>query len=219
MNTLIEKIIHDSDITKSDESFIFEDAHLSKYVLDLSLKQEIRVKALEMYYNIHSDSTIELVSRITGMYQFSGTKIIQNFLSYICFNNVQISTFLKLECAKSLLSFFEFEDPIREEDDETLREVKEEDNAGIKDRNESRKSIGYKALNNICGNISKDSEFPTPCKIDAVCMLMETDEYKLDTCGYFKDIIDDINLDCDFRYKTILSLEKRGALAVLTVNF
>jgi hypothetical protein len=213
MNTLIEKITHESDIVKNDEPFIFDTDKLSKYVLDLSLQQEIRVKALEMYYNIHGDSTIELISRITGMYQFSGTKIIQNFLSYICFNNVQISTFLKLECAKSLLSFFEFEDPIREEDDETLREVKEEDNACIKERNESRKSIGYKALKNVCHDISKDSEFPTPCKIDAVCMLMETDDYKLDTCTYFKDIIDDVNLNCDFRYKTILSLEKRGGVS------
>ena len=174
------------------------------------MSEDTRIKALEMYHDINPDDTIEIVSRLTGMYQFSGTKIIQNFLSFICFNTVRISTFLKLECAKSLLSFYEWEEEIYKNDEDEMIQIKNESNIVIKERNEARKTLGFKALNNVCSILVKDSDFPTPCKIDSVCMLMETSVFKEETCEYFVSIIEDLNLDCDFRYKTILSLEKQS---------
>jgi len=210
MSTLIEKL----SVTNNTESPIFEfdETKLSKYILDLSLDLEIRIKSLELYYKENKEDTIEIISRITGMYQFSGTKIIQNFLNYICLNTVNISTFLKLECAKSLLSFTEFEEDITKNDDKNMIEIKTESNKQIQERNQDRQKIGYKALNNVCSIIIKDIEFPTPCKIDSICSLMETDVYKLESDLYFRYIINDLNIDCDYRYKTILSLEKKKLL-------
>lgn len=210
MNTLIEKIDYNS--TDDTSKFEFDETQLSKYILDLSLPLEIRIKSIEMYYKNNKEDTIEIISRITGMYQFSGTKIIQNFLYYICMNNIEISTFLKLECAKSLLSFSEYEEDISKDDDAILVEVKTESNKQIRERNKDRQILGYRSLNNICNIAVNDKEFPTPCKIDAVYMLMETDYYKLESDSYFRIIINDITIECDYRYKTILNLEKKKLL-------
>jgi hypothetical protein len=214
MNTLIEKVINEEEI-QTNNSFVFEEKNLSKYIIDLSLNQDIRIKALEMYFDRDSESTIEIISRITGMYQFSGTKIIQNFLYYICMFEVKLSSFLKYECAKSLLSFFEFEEEIFKDDETDMIEIKTDSNNLIKQRNNDRKVLGYEALNNVCKIINDDISFPTPCRLESIYMLMEYEKYKDTADLYFRKVINDITLDCDFRYKTILSLEKqRGVSSV-----
>ena len=211
MNTLIENITEvglikeETVAIKGDES----SNELLKFILNFSLSTEFRVKALENYYKINKEETIELISRITGMYQFSGTKILHNFLSYICKNNVNISVFLQLECAKSLLSFYEFEEDILKDDDAILAEIKLESNLLVKTRNSERMSVGYDALNVVCSKLKEEIDFPTPCRIDAIHMLMENVVYKKEANSYFMDVINDSKIDCDYRYKSILSLEKK----------
>lgn len=211
-NTLIEKINEEKKICIDVDSFIFDSDNLSKHILDLSLQENIRIHALELYYKQNKDDTIELISRITGMYQFSGTKILQNFLKYICISEIELSAFLKLECAKSLLSFYEFEEDIFKDDDEEMVDIKTDSNTQIKIRNSQRKELGYKALDNVCKYLFEENDFPTPCKIDAICMLMEIDNYKENCNEYFGLVINDNNIECDYRYKAILSLEKRNIL-------
>lgn len=208
MSTLINKVIEDSK-DEVKEEFVFDNTQLSKYIMDLSLDQQIRIKALEMYYETNKDESIEIISRLTGMYQFSGVKTIQNFLITICNENVNIDVFLKLECAKSLLSFTEYEEDIGKDDDDELKEIKNESNNQIEDRNSKRLEIGYNCLNNICNLIVSIKEFPTPCKIDSVFLLMECQTYKEQSDTYFRLVINDLNINCDYRYKIILSLEKR----------
>ena len=208
-NTLIDKINEEKKICIDVDSFIFDIDNLSKHILDLSLQENIRIHALELYYKQNKDDTIELISRITGMYQFSGTKIIQNFLKYICISEIELSAFLKLECAKSLLSFYEFEEDILKDDDEEMVDIKTDSNTQIKIRNSQRKELGYKALDNVCKYLFEENDFPTPCKIDAICMLMEIDNYKENCNKYFGLVINDNNIECDYRYKAILSLEKK----------
>ena len=68
------------------------------------------------------------------------------------------------------------------------------------------KELGYKALDTVC----KDMEdVATPCKIEAVCLLMLHTTYKKQSLQYFCNIINNLKLDCDYRYKTILSLENK----------
>lgn len=66
--------------------------------------------------------------------------------------------------------------------------------------------LGYKALDYICQDLSN---IPTPVKIDAVSILIKCpiDKYHIKARNYFCKIINDIKLECDYRYKTILSLE------------
>ena len=65
---------------------------------------------------------------------------------------------------------------------------------------------GFKLLDIICKDIS---ELPTPCKIDAVCLLMCNKHFKDNAKKYFCNIINNDKIDCDFRYKTILSLDNK----------
>jgi hypothetical protein len=68
------------------------------------------------------------------------------------------------------------------------------------------KELGYKALDTVC----KDMEdVATPCQIEAVCLLMLHTTYKKQSLQYFCNIINNLKLDCEYRYKTILSLENK----------
>ena len=68
------------------------------------------------------------------------------------------------------------------------------------------RELGYKALDTVC----KDMEdVATPCQIEAVCLLMFHTTYKKQSLQYFCNIINNLKLDCDYRYKTILSLENK----------
>jgi hypothetical protein len=66
--------------------------------------------------------------------------------------------------------------------------------------------LGYKSLNIICQNMKNVA---TPCKIEAICLLMFYETYKKQSLIYFCRIINNPDLDCDYRYKTILSLENK----------
>lgn len=69
---------------------------------------------------------------------------------------------------------------------------------------EKYKDLGFKALNVVCQDFK---DVPTPCQIECVCLLMEDKKYKKQAKQYFCKIINNLKLDCDYRYKTILCLE------------
>jgi hypothetical protein len=73
----------------------------------------------------------------------------------------------------------------------------------------TKDELGYKAIDMVYPMLGPD--IGTPYKIDFVKMLMNSDDYKTKAKDYFCQIINDILLDCEYRYKTILSLEYRPA--------
>ena len=176
-------------------------------IFDLSIEDHIRIKLLEEYYLENKDNTIEIISQLGGMYQFSGTKLLEKYLYCIACNS-SISNFLKIESLKSLLSFIEFEEDIHDDDEETFKQIKIESNNEIKNRNTLRQNKAYEALDIVCNNLSNDTELSTPYKIDIIRMLMNNDVYNEKSLIYISKIIEDQNINCDYRYKVILSLEK-----------
>ena len=201
-STLIENL---NDV-ENFELKIIDEENLPEYILDLSLNKTIRLEALEKYFVLNEDNAIEILSRLSGMYQFSGSKIIRQFLLTIC-EVGKVSSFLKLESAKSLLFFEEATEGSDSEDDKELAEIKRESDLLITKRNKDRKEEAYRALNIVCECIEN---IATPCRIEAVCMLMESEDYMSESDIYFRNIINDQNIDCNFRYKTILSLENKN---------
>ena len=204
-NTLIkenevEKIIEEDEIDLHDNNY-------EKYILDLSLSYETRIKLIHRYYTENQNNAIEIISRISGMYQFSGAKILEKYLIGIALET-NLSDFLNVEAVKGLLSFTEFEEDIYEKDDDEMKEIKTESNDAIKQRNELRQNIAYETLNNICSRLN-DDELATPYKIDVICSLMENEKYKEESSQYFIKVISDDRIECDYRYKTILSLERK----------
>lgn len=204
-----EKVENTTKIINNDnfieDEIIIDELNYEKFILDFEVKNSKRIELLERYFKINNDNTIELISRIFSMYAFSGTKILQQYLISIATES-NLSSFLKIEAIKGLLSFEEYEEDIK--DDDEMIEIKKESNEMIRLRNKKRKEIGYECLNTVIQNL-KDNDLATPYKIDVICMLMENSKYDIISIEYFKNILRDYNLDSEYRYKTILSLEKR----------
>jgi hypothetical protein len=169
---------------------------LADVVMDFSIDMESRMNALELYCEQNGDNSVDLFSNFTGMYQFSGISILQEFLYRICTHG-QMSPFLRLEAAQSLLSYEE--DEFYEDNDEEI------ENAEAVQRNKDRLDLGYKALDHVCYDL-KD---PTPRRIDAIFTLMRSVEHKIVANSYFREMVNDQRIECDFRYKTILALENK----------
>ena len=192
-------------IEEEEEEFIEDDYKNS--IIDLRLSIQTRIQLIKRYYKENENNAIEIISRISGMYQFSGTKLLEQYLITISLEN-DISSFLKIEAVKGLLSFSEYEEDIDEKnDDNELKIIKIESNNTIKDRNKKRYNNAYNSLNIVCSTM--DNDLSTPYKIDVIYMLMENEEYYINSCQYFLKIINDDKIDCDYRYKAILSLENK----------
>lgn len=160
-------------------------------ILDMSRSQEERMYALEQYNNIHKDNTIEIIVTLSTIYHISKSKIIEDFFEEICYNN-NISSILKVESAKSIIDCKEQESSI------------EEDNIEIIKRNNIRKEKGYKFLDNICCSIA---DLPSPCRVEAIFLLMNNLLYKDNVIQYLAELVIDSNIEVEYRYKTILSIE------------
>ena len=198
--TNIDKLFKDSMIIKDkSETNIFEllsslqdkdeyNKTLQRIIFDFSNELDIILKALELFYEANKDETVEIVNRYNQMYIFSGTKILEKILFKICTES-NISTNFKIECAKSLCVF-----------------QNDKNDKNIKSKN------CYIALDKVCQNLEN---IPTPIKIDAICMLAHNDAFKENSIKYFCNIIVDKNIDCDFRYKTILGLENKKNIEYL----
>ena len=148
----------------------------------------------------------DFVKRISGMYEFSGTRTLQEYLIFIVKTST-ISSIIKSDAVKSLFSFQEFKETIRETDSEDMKLIKSESNDTIQSRNEVRIKKAYDALENLCDKF--DSVIATPYKIDMILMLMRNYDYFDIANNAFKKIINDNSIDCDYRYKSILSLENK----------
>jgi len=196
----------EEEIEDIDEEFDIDDVNYEKHILDLSLRYETRIKLIHRYFQENQNNAIEIISRISGMYQFSGAKILEKYLNGIALET-KLSDFLNVEAVKGLLSFTEFEEDIYDKDDDEMKEIKTESNDAIRQRNELRQNIAYETLNIICSRLG--NELATPYKIDVICSLMENEKYKEESSLYFIKIIEDNRIDCDYRYKSILSLERK----------
>ena len=160
--------------------------NLPKIVSDLSHSIDKRVNALEQYYAQNGNNAIEIIRTLASMYQMSGSKLIEHFFYTIC-SKALISPFLKVEAAKCLLDY---------------EEINRSEN------NDNRKLLGYNALDHVCCNLS---EMPTPCRIEAIFILMKSEKHRTNADFYFKEFIRTDSLECDYRYSTILSLENIGS--------
>ena len=157
-------------------------------ILDFSLDNVERMLEFEKFCKDNNENiSFELVNRLNGIYQFSGMKILQDFLYNICFN-ISILSMLKFKASQGLLLFDEFEEEFEKDDDEGTIKCKKESNIEIHARNNKRKDIAYEALNNVC--LTSIEDLPTPCRVDSVLTLMDAgDRYKIESDIYFRKII------------------------------
>jgi hypothetical protein len=166
-------------------------------VLDMNIDINTRIKAFEEYNNTNPEDSMELIRQLSGMYLFSGSTIIEKFLYRIC-SHGNVSSLTKLEASKTLLSY---DNNILDSEDEDTEFGQE-----ILKINQKRKQIAYETIDYICYVCD---DLPIPCRIEAILLLMEISKYEDKTINYLSEIINNQKYNCDFRYKTILNLEKR----------
>ena len=71
----------------------------------------------------------------------------------------------------------------------------------------NNEKLAYEVLNHTCNDFT---DVPVPCRVEAIILLMNSEDYR-DNCNtYFCKLICDETINCEFRYKTILSLENKG---------
>ena len=207
LNTILNNDFIIDEINDNDEIILNDSENYKNNIFDLSLELDLRLKVISKYYKRFPDDFLEIISRLSGMYSFSGTKKLENFI-FAMSTQTDLSSFLKIEAVKSLLSFNELDEEIYEKDDDDFKEIKRESNEAISNRNKLRMIKAYSALDIVCETL--DDDLSTPYKVETIFMLMKNEEYKNQALQYFLKIINNFLLDCDYRYKTILSIEKRG---------
>ena len=179
----------DEDINEqgvNDQEILNDKDNFKKNIFDMNLSLELRIQIISKYYLIYPEDFIEIISRIKGMYSFSGTKSLEKFV-YSIITETKLSSFLKIELVMSLLNFKEMEEDIFEKDDESFKEIKRKSNDEIKIRNDSRNILAYKALNIVCSEL--DVELSTPYKVETIYELMKNENYKYESLFYFLKII------------------------------
>jgi hypothetical protein len=158
--------------------------------------------------NQHPDP-FDIVKRISGMYEFSGTRIVQEYLIYIVKTST-ISSIIKADAVKSLFTFQEYEEVIKTDDTDHMKTIKTESNDMIKIRNAKRLDIAYDTLMHLC--LHFDTDIATPYKLDMIHMLMVNKTYFIHAKKAFAEIIDQPEIDMDYRYKCVLALENKKTI-------
>ena len=193
MTTTLDLLTSDNGLNEVEE---IDYDNLPETILDLSKNLETRLLALEEYYKKQEEDAVEIISRLNGMYQMSGISVLETFLYKICTHS-ELSAFLKLQAAKSLLEYEELTD-----EDNNTDEI-----AIIKERNQKRKKVAGMSLHYVCYDLE---ELSSPCKVEAIYLLMSFTEHKDRANTYFHEFINDNNIDCEFRYRSIINLENNA---------
>jgi hypothetical protein len=196
----------------------FEEDKLKKCILDFSLDHELRLSYFEKYFQLYNENIPELLIQLCSIYNFSGMKILEIFLFDLCNNNL-ISSMLKLDSAKTLYYYYEVDEEIYKYDKKNIIEIKTENNKNVKYRNNIRKNKALEALDIVLNSINSeiissltyitDGEISITYYIDNLYLLLENGEYAINGNKYFKNIVNNNTIDCDYRYKTILNLENK----------
>lgn len=186
---------------EENRSLLITPENAREIALDISIGIDIRIKAIETCYIHREEEAIELIKKIGGMYVFSGSSVLQEYLIRICAS--AISNILKADVIVSLLSFEEWYIETNEETDKHETDLY---NMEVKKRNYQRNIRSYECLNTFCKNMDG---LPTPCKLDLIYALMESSDFEDQARLYFQTIVNDLTIDCEYRYKAILCLEKR----------
>lgn len=147
---------------------------------DFSLPVEMCIQYVEeIYSRFGLSECIELINRLSLMYQMSGTKILEKYMCGLANKKCNIPLSLKMIAVKSLCYF------------------------------KPEEKIGYELLDEMLSDIlnNPNTEITTPVKIENIHLLMRNPLYKNQSRNYFCMVVNDTKLYCDYRYKTILFLE------------
>ena len=191
--TAVKKISLDEVYDDVDIHSI-ETADLPRTVMDMELSVDTRMKALSKYYHIAGEEALEIFNRLSSMYQFTGLKSIEDFISGIC-RCEYVSSVLRMYACNTL---FEFEDIYYSDDEEEVVQH-------AKSRTMERHINAFEILEGLC---SECLDLPTPCRVKALYLLMRSEDHIEKSLDYLKIFAEDTEIEILFRYKSIVNIEK-----------
>ena len=204
MTTSIDILNDTEDVEKLLNFDNMDSKRLSEIVLELDNCENNRVKALEILFENEEDIAMELVYRLKSILELSGIKIIENYLVRLATDS-KIPVNVKIYITKEIGSHEDLIEPINEEDTEEEKKQIKYRNEQVRIKNKERKKSVSKILNIICEDIEA---LPTPLRVDIIKMLMKDDNFIPQSILYFIELVNDTEIECSFRYKTLLSIEK-----------
>lgn len=226
--TLVD-LENDENSISLDNFKQMNEMELYEVIIDFALSLSDRLKAFYLYNEKYQENMLDFISKIISMYNFSGSSLLGEFIFKCCFLDY-LNPVYKIECIKGLITYKEKEydtstivttssSSSTVDIDKQIENINEQ-NLQIRERNRLRIEKAYDALDKLCNEIytnNSDNYIPTPSKIQLVTILMGCDRYRENAYVYFTDIVCYTKkLDCVYRYKSILSLEKK---TVLTIDF
>ena len=184
------------EIDKKSVCDLVNTKNIIQTIFNSTLSSKIRSKILEDYNEQDSDNTLNIIHRLCGIYQFTGASNMEEFLHEIC-NNTNIQTKYKLQIVEALFDYSEFVD------DSTMSD---ETITYIQNSNRDRKTRSYSTLFNIAKNF--DSTISTTEKVQKTKILMKNPSYKQNIYDIWYKILDDQKVECSYRYRTLLEIER-----------
>lgn len=217
VETLIKKKSDDNNVNENDkeedddeeEVYVFnpdiETSQIRKNAMDLFSPLEIRLQYLELFYNRDPTQFSELISCINGMYSFSRTVSLKAYVIGIAWSAL-IPIVYRIDCAKNVNEdgypilnqlchdpLFAFEPtPIRVETVLYLMKI------GLKE--EKAKEKAKDTTKDKYKEKEKDKEKDKE-KEESIL------KYRENARNFFCEIVNDVHVDCLYRFKLIQRLE------------
>jgi hypothetical protein len=208
VETLIKKKSDDED--DDEEVFVFnpnvETSQIRRHAMDLFSPLDIRLQYLELFYNRDPTQFGELISCINGMYSFSRTVSLKAYVIGIAWSSL-IPIVYRIDCAKNVNDegypilnqlchnpLFAFEPtPIRVETVLYLMKI------GLKEEKaKEEKAKEEKAKEKAVKEAQKDIQ---------VNINIDIQKYRENARNFFCEIVNDVHVDCLYRFKLIQRLE------------
>ena len=70
----VDEIIKKDYVSESEDK---DTNNLEENIMDMSRSLDNRIKSLELFYDEQGDNVIEIMKRLSSMYQLSGSKLIE----------------------------------------------------------------------------------------------------------------------------------------------
>ncbi len=204
MSTLNKMCTH--ICSQLSDLFCKDPDNLAEIIMDLERPSEERIQALLVCFSENQNRCIECLNTLMSQYQMSGIKNLEKFLRQLC-EVTELPSYLRVKVVKALFAYEELEDDLDDFEEDEKDDVAE-NNRLVQERNRERTNRAADGLEFICKNFGN---IPTPCRVEAVMLLLEQRDRLGPAIKALQDLTCDPNIDCDFRYKCILDLENLGA--------
>ena len=178
LNTKLNTDFNELIEDEFDEPIEINKENVHETIFDLFLPEEDRIKALEKYQEYFKDDIVSVINELNTRYLVTETSLMGKFLEAICYKS-DIVPELKIDIAKSLTG--------RHND----------------------KEIGYDIIKWLLGGVDYDY-IPTPCIIDGLVYWMQAsgEKYHEDILNILYHFCRDNQIECCYRFKTLLSIHK-----------